>query len=141
MSPTSAIGRGAVNEEFAIDVEIQSLVESLAANIRAELNEWLSNDLADTVRPLERVPHLRQLAFAIVADREPAAYLNKWKPFVLRTQIGMNSAGIVGRAVCESKARARGKLVSHDRRSGDRSSAPWLVMSDAETFAALRGCS
>ena len=84
----SGIGRGTVNKEFAIDIEIQSLVKALAANIATELEGMVSNDFADAVGPLERIAHLRQFALAIVADGESAVQLDERKPFGLGPRSG-----------------------------------------------------
>ncbi len=54
-----AIGRGFVNKEFAVDVEIESLVEALAADVAAEFQRVFSHNLADIVGPLERIAYLR----------------------------------------------------------------------------------
>ncbi len=95
----SAIGRSLVNKELAVNVEIQKLVKALASDISTELKRVVSDDLADIVRPLEGIPHLRQFTLSIVANGESTAHLYKRKSFVLRTEVGMYAQGIRLRAV------------------------------------------
>jgi hypothetical protein len=51
--PKSGIGRSTVDKEFAVDIEIQNLVEALAANVTTKFDGVLAKNFADTVRPLE----------------------------------------------------------------------------------------
>ena len=61
----------------AVDIEIEELIEALAADIHAELGAVLADDLAEVVGPLEGVADLRQLAFKIVSDDETAGDVNE----------------------------------------------------------------
>ncbi len=53
----------AVEKVLAADVEVESLVKALAADIATELDRVVADDLAQTVRPLKEFAHLRQFAF------------------------------------------------------------------------------
>src|SRR5437899_2214210 len=87
----SAPGRGFVHKKFTIDVEVEQLVKTLAAKVAAELKRVVPDDLADIVRPLERIAYLRQFTFPVIANCESAAHLNEGKAFMLRTEIRMNA--------------------------------------------------
>src|SRR5581483_6803344 len=96
------VDRGLVDKEFAVYVEVERLIEALTANVASELQRVLSNHLADAVRPLERIAHLRQFPLAVIADGESATHLNERKTFVLRTQVGMDSQRVLRRTVREA---------------------------------------
>ena len=81
----SAVRRGFVNKELTVHVKIKSLVKTLAADVASELQRVLSHNLADTVRPLERISYLRQFAFTVIADGESAAHLYERESFELRS--------------------------------------------------------
>src|SRR6202041_1769753 len=55
---------------FATHVEIQELIEALAANVHTELGGVVSEYLGVIVRPLESIAGLWQFAFEVVTQRE-----------------------------------------------------------------------
>ena len=79
----------------------------MAADVAPELNRVMSHDFADIVGPLKRISHLRKFTLSVVANRETAADLNKWKTLMLRPQIGMNAQSIRRRSIREAEWNAR----------------------------------
>src|SRR5262249_419793 len=63
-------------------VEIEELVEPLAAHVSTEFDRMISNHLAEVVRPLKCVANLRQLAFKIVSDNKTAARADERHAFM-----------------------------------------------------------
>ena len=63
--------------EFAVHIEIQKLIEPLAAHVHAEFRGVLAKCLGEVIGPLERVAGLRQFAFKVIADREATANVDE----------------------------------------------------------------
>ena len=90
-------GIGIGNEgELAVHVEIEKLIELVAAYIHAELQGVRANGLGEIVRPLERIADLRKFAFPVIADLKAAADADVWQTDVAGKVGGDALPGIAG---------------------------------------------
>src|ERR1700674_613681 len=87
------VGAAGPEDILAVYVEIDLLVEFLVANIAAELEAVLAENLAVVIVELEGVPGLRQLAFEIIAEKALGAVEgDEGHAFKFGPEAGMNSA-------------------------------------------------
>ena len=75
----------------AVHVVVQRLVEPHAANLDTELHGVVAEHLADVVRSREAVAYLRQLAFEVVANGEPAGDGDEGNAFEARSEVGSDA--------------------------------------------------
>src|SRR5690349_5311526 len=101
------IGRCPVHKEFAIDVEKESLIKALAANIGSEFQGVVASNFSEAIRPLKRIANLRQFPLAVIADRESAAHLNERNSLSCGAQPRMDAQAVRWRAVPEARHRSQ----------------------------------
>src|SRR5436305_1011801 len=75
-----------------------------------------SGDLADVVRPLERIAYLRQFALAVIANGESAAYLNERETLMLSAQVGVDTCRVAGLEIVEAERSTPGRKGSKQPR-------------------------